>query len=810
MKAFRFLFFLLIAVAGGYGLDNKWGQIPPLGGFLDPRAGFWQNAEERGEQWKGLPRFRTLKEEVSVYVDSLQIPHIYANNEHDLYFVQGYITARERLFQMEFLTRAAAGRISEVVGADALPFDRMQRRQGLLYGAKQVRDSIERDPHMRRIARAYSQGVNAYIHSLDRADLPLEYKLLDHSPEEWRPLKTALLLQYMSNSLSGKDRDLELTNALKKLGEERFDLLFPERLPGNAPIIPPSKKWEFDPLPVDTPDQPLRTHYIQKPDTLPSPHPGNGSNNWAVSGTKTLSGNPILANDPHLPLYFPSIWFAVHLNAPDMNVMGVSLPGSPSVIIGFNDSLAWGITNAGRDTRDWYEIQYRGEEKAAYRYGDQWFPTRKKVEKFDVMGEDPVLDTITYTHYGPVVFDRSFPEDRERLVGYALKWSAHDPSNELRAFYAMNKAQDHEGFKEALRAFSRPAQNFAFATVEDSIGMWVQGDFQRKWEEQGRFLMDGRDPVNDRQGSIPFHHNPHVVNPDRGFVSSANQHPVDSTYPYYLNTVENGYYRARRIDQWLAGHDSLTPGDMKEFQTDVFSFQAKMVLPLLLDSLSGAPLDQRERVHFQRLKEWDHTYGADETAPVLFELWWRELYRSLWEEFRKDSLALPYPHSALTIHLLKEGKEKAFSAKGRPSGKEAVKTRIRAAFHRAADSIAALREERDSALTWWRFKGTRIGHLLRLPAFGSSELRVGGDRGIVNATSSRHGPSWRMVVELGEKVKAWGVYPGGQSGNPGSPYYDNMVEEWKEGQYFPLIFEEAEAFPDEALSTKVRLKPEKE
>lgn len=807
MKTLRFLLLLLGTVGTLYALDTRWGEVPPLGAFLEPTAGFWQNAETNAGDPPHGTEFGALREEVRVVYDSLRIPHVYADNERDLFFMQGYVTARARLFQMDFLTRAAAGRISDVVGAEAVEFDRQQRRKGLLHGARNVRDSMNRDPRMKAVLSAYTAGVNAYVRALGQPDLPVEYKLLDVSPARWTPLRTALLLQYMSDDLSGRDQDLENTNALRLLGAETFDLLFPEILPGNEPIVPAETEWGFDPRPVDAPAEPLRSRYLPQAGPLEDAPGGIGSNNWAVSGDRTASGNPMLASDPHLSLSFPSIWYGIHLHGPDMNVMGVSLPGAPGVIIGFNESVAWGQTNAGWDTRDWYRIQYRNENKQQYKFGDRWRRIQETVDTIQVRNAPTVYDTVRYTHHGPVVFDRSFPGNQADPVGYALRWPVHDASNEVRSFYEINKADNYREFRDALRHFARPAQNYAFATTNDTIGMRVQGKFPRKWEEQGRFLMDGSRPVNEWAGWIPFEHNPHVVNPEAGFVSSANQHPVDSSYPYYVNGGD-GYYRAKRINAVLGRNDHLTPADVKALQNDVLGVKAQMVLPLMLDSLSLGDPNESEARTLDRLRSWDYRYEPDKTAPVIFELWWEELYQTLWDEFDRESMPLPVPHSANTIHLMKEGNGTTFYDREDTPETERLTDLIRGSYRRAVDSLRNVEARTDSPASWWRFKGTSIQHLLQIPSFGTQDIRIGGDQGIVNAAGSRAAPSWRMVVDLGEEVRAWGVFPGGQSGNPGSPHYDNMVDDWANGDYFPLIFEPEDSFPEDAIFRTVTFEPE--
>ena len=312
MKQFKFILSLLFSVAIFYGLNTKFGSIPPIGKFLNPYTGIWQN-ERSTEDFKDLSQLDGLTSPVNVHYDEALIPHVFAQNDLDLYRAQGYITAQHRLWQLEFQTRASAGRLSEVVGSDAIRFDRGQRRKGMVFGAENALEKMKEIPELVKNLEAYRDGINSYISSLSPADYPLEYKLLDYSPEPWTLKKTALLLMYMTDMLAGGDSDLKYTNFLKKYGKERFDLFFPDFYDVNDPVIPSERDWS-DFGEVSSPDIPggdSPIAYVSG--LLPKPHPDNGSNNWAVGPEKSYSGNAILANDPHLGLNLPSIWYAMQL-----------------------------------------------------------------------------------------------------------------------------------------------------------------------------------------------------------------------------------------------------------------------------------------------------------------------------------------------------------------------------------------------------------------------------------------------------------------------------------------------------------------
>lgn len=803
MRYLKLLASAVLAVSVFVGLQFKHGPLPPLGAFLNPFDGFWQNNTAMDD----LPTTLTvpgLQAPVQIAWDDRRVPHLFAQNDHDLYVAQGYVTARDRLWQMEFQTRAAAGRISEVVGEAALAFDRSRRRLGMVYGAERSVEAMQQDPELWAVVEAYTAGVNAWIEQLRPQDYPLEYKILAYAPEPWTPLKTALLLKYMSWTLTGRNNEAWMTRTRAALDESLMADLFPFYPPFMDPIIPPDHAWAFEPLPVRPPDGPLLTSSLQ-PEILDPPHPRNGSNNWAVAGTKTQHGKPILANDPHLSLTLPSIWYEMQLHSPSVNAYGVTLPGSPNVIIGFNEQVAWGVTNAGSDVMDWYEIEFRDDRRTAYRYDDAWHPTETRIETIQVRGAETVIDTVIYTHHGPVAYLEEEEVQTSMPRGAALRWIAHDPSAELKTFYLLNRAAGYDDYRAAIAHYTSPAQNFVFADTSGTIALWHNGRFPLRWEGQGRYLSDGRDPAYDWQGWVPNDQNPGVIDPPRGFVSSANQNPTDPSYPYYLGWDYAPFERGARINERLAAMTGITPADMQALQLDDVYLHARTVLPTLLPLLDDADLPAEQQDALDALRRWDYTYEADAIAPTLYDAWWAALYDRIWND-ELDTLMTP--DRAVTAALLLNDPASPFIDDVTTPPRESLRDLAIAAFTAA---VADLREKHGPYGDAWalgRARGTDINHLANIPGLGRPDLVTSGRGGVVNATSRTHGPSWRMVVSLETPVRAWGLYPGGQSGSPGSAFYDTDVDAWVGGDLHPLLLLPGPAATDARLVATTTLQPE--
>ncbi len=796
MKIIKFLISLSITVLLIWSLNRSWvvggNRIPPLGKFLDPFHGFWQNIEAKNHKLPEKLDIPGLKKPVTIVFDSIMIPHVFAQNDEDLYLAQGYVTALHRLWQMEFQTHAAAGRISELIGAGkdnaVLNYDRGQRRLGMVFAAENAFKRMDGDPVAKMVAFKYAEGINTYIQSLSYKDLPLEYKLMDYAPEEWTPLKSALLLRSMAQTLNIGDKDMQMTNALALFGKEMVDLLYPDVEPVGDPIVDRTDRWDFEPVKTED-TQPALPAELIAISGLTTPDPTIGSNNWAVSGSRTKTGAPILCNDPHLNITLPSIWYAIQLHSPSVNVMGVSLPGAPGVIIGFNDSIAWGVTNAQRDLVDWYKIKFENSGKAKYELDGDWKETKSVVEKFAVRDQPAYYDTVVYTHWGPIPYDENYRPENNRKH-YAFRWIAHDESEELLTFYKLNRAKNHGDYMKALDHYSSPAQNFVFASITGDIAMRIQGKFPVRSKSEGKFVLDGSQSVSGPQAYIPFEHNVMDKNPERGFVSSANQYPADATYPYYINAVSYEAYRNRRINNILRESSAVTVSDMMKLQNDNYGIKAEESIPFLLDRLDVTALNNTEQYAFQTLKSWDYFYHADAEGAAYFEAWWTNLFPMIWDEMRNDEVSLSYPTTWNTINLMKTKPELDFyDIKGTPE-KETLTDLIRQSFSKGVAEVVQWKTDKGvtDKISWADYKDTYLEHLTRTEALGLY-VQHGGYANTVNAASRKNGPSWRMIVSMEQDgPKAYATYPGGQSGNPGSVHYSSMLDHWASGKYFSLLF----------------------
>ena len=790
MNRVKALICILIPILLGYSLNTKFGDLPPILKFLNPFTGFWQNAEGMSPSKNKKIVLKNAKDKIEIAFDDRMIPHVFAQNDHDLYYAQGYVTAMHRLWQMDFQTRFAAGRISEVVGEKAIEVDKYQRRMGMVYGAENSLEGMMADPHAKEMLLAYTQGINDYIKSLNRRNLPVEYKLLDFKPEQWTPIKCALLLKQMSAVLAMGSDEFYMTNILKKYGPAITKDLFPDYPFKEDPIIPVGTKWDFAPLPIPATPKSF-TDMMSTNIATKQKEEGIGSNNWAVSGVKTASGFPILANDPHLDLTLPSIWYQIQLHAPGVNAYGVSLPGAPGIIIGFNQNIAWGVTNVAADVLDFYQIKFKDDKHQSYWYNNKWQDIKPRYEKIKIKGAADIVDTVLYTHHGPVVYFQKPNYGRAANVptGHALRWIAHDKSNELKAFYLLNRGKNYNDYRKALPYFTAPAQNFIFASVDNDIAITPNGKFPLKWKNQGKFILDGTDPSNDWQGWIPASQNPTVKNPPRNFVSSANQSSTDPSYPYYINWEFSPYERGKRINDRLKAMEKITADSMRNLQMDSYSIMAENLVPYLLPLVNMANLNATQKEAFNLTSKWNKYFDAKSVAASVFDLWTKRLSIEIWDdEFNDKQNPMRYPSRDRTSELIQKDPNAKWFDNVNTAKKETLSDLVNSSFKYACDSLERKYGPIGEHWQWANVKNTNVPHLAKIPGFGSKKLLIGGSKSTVNALSESNGPSWRMVIELGKTPKGHGVYPGGQSGNPGSPFYDNMIDTWAEGKLYDLFF----------------------
>jgi penicillin amidase len=781
MRFFSFFVALLLGLAWILLLNRPWGSLPAIGKLLDPVNGFWANAEPAGDV---AGQFHLPAQGVSIGFDERLVPHVQAENDEALYIAQGYLHACYRLWQMDMQTRAAAGRICEVIGDKALEYDRRQRRKGMVWAAENSLKAMEANPVTKKVLDAYTKGVNLHISSLRFKTYPLEYKLMGFEPEPWTNLKCALLLKYMADDLTGTVDDIAMSYLRDALPATELDDLFPEKIKGSQPVIPEGTPFAAASLPVppvppgelfarfDTAT--VRQDTAKKMAVTFKAASGIGSNNWALGSRATSDGSAILCNDPHLGLNLPSIWYELQLTAPGINCYGVSIPGAPGIIIGFNDHIAWGFTNNYRDVKDYYEI--KSDDPRLYIFDGKEVPFNERLEVIGIKGQEQLFtDTVRYTIHGPVMYDAHFPEPSGSGKVLAVTWMAHRATNELLSVYLYNRAFNYDEFVKGIQHFECPAQNFVYADDLGNVAMWGQGRFINKWKDQGKYVMRGDISATLWGDTIPMSENPHVFNPAQGYVASANQAVTDNTYPYWYNG-DFSEFRSWEINLFLQDSSAKNAESMMQLQNNNWSYLAAQVKNILHAGMPGA-----------LQTGWDGTLSPDDRTAALFQLSWYHLYKNIWEdEFRNFPDKL-YPSAERTMQLLVNDSASRYYDDVTTPQKEGLKEMVQLSLKQARDSMNTLLK--NGSTEWYKVKNTSVMHLTKIAAFSYEQLHTGGWGNTINAMKQNHGPSWRMVVAMNkDKVTAHVVYPGGQSGNPGSKYYGTFLDHWVSGNYYTVNF----------------------
>ncbi len=747
-----------------------------------------------------------LREEVTVVRDNWGIPHIYASNEHDLFFAQGYVHAQDRFWQMEFWRRIGSGRLSEVLGESALEQDRFIRTVGWHRAAQ--RDLQQMDESVKGTLEDYAAGVNAYI-AASGGHLGLEFAVLNLTGtaieiDPWTPLDTVTWGKVMAWDLSG-NRQAELLRAhiADRLGDDALDTLVPPYSEDDPTIIPHSV--------TEAALRAVPTVALERLALGSGEHVG--SNSWVIAGERTDSGMPILANDPHLGIQMPSIWYEIGLHctpvSPDCpySVVGASFASTPGVIIGHNDSIAWGVTNLGPDVQDLFIERVNPENPDQYEYEGEWRDMDVVREEIHVAGrEDPVVVDVRLTHHGPIINDVAGGTEEPWSFGWqplALSWTALEPGTLVKSILLLNRADNWEGFREALSYWDVPSQNFVYADVVGNIGYQAPGRIPIRAGGDGTRPVPGWSGEYEWVDTIPFDALPRVYNPSEGFLVTANNAVVGADYPYLLTQDWGSAYRARRIQELIESTAIVSIEDVQAMQADTALLWAEAVLPYVT---SLSPDASRLAEAIDLLETWDGCATRDSAGAALFEVFRLHLIdATIADELGDDLLEDARPRLVDALpSLLSDGTSPWFDDVTTPEV-EARDDVVLAALDAAVQDLG---ETQGSRMERWRwgslhtasFENQSLGQCgigLVESLFNRGPFPVDGSLAAVNqADYDMSEPyavktiaSYRQVVDLGDFTESVSMHTTGQSGHPFHRHYDDMIDAWRDVDHHPMLWE---------------------
>jgi penicillin amidase len=735
---------------------------------------------------------------VTIERDRWGVPHVLAERRNDLWFGFGYAMAQDRLFQMDYLRRKGLGRLAEVLGPTALPLDVVARTVGL---NRIARDELARLPgETREFLDAFSEGVNAWVGQCgDR--LPVEFDLLDYRPEPWSPVDSLAVEGEFRWYLTGRFPVIVMPELAKRvLGDGP---LCREFLLGEADeeaVVPPGAYADLRRDPKARPHETVGQ--------VTGDPEGTGSNNWVIAGRHCASGRPMVASDPHIAFEAVSCWYEVHLRGDGFHVAGVAYVGMPAVMFGRNERVAWGITNNLSSLRDLYQERTDPAHPGCFAFDGRWEPARETVEVIRVKGADPLPITVRFSRNGPIV-DEILPPPGPQTGPVALKWLGADHGGWLSALLAMDRAGTVAEFREAVRPWHVPSFNLIVADVDGRIAVQCAGRVPiRRTPERG--YRPGWDPDHQWLGLIPFEAMPHAIDPERGWLASANNRVAGDDYPYPLHGTWTSGYRAVRIRQMieakLAAFASIEDGpsprgfafdDFRAMQHDTVSLRAVTCLPPLLAALSGEA-DQRVRAAVTYLQGWDGRVEAELVAPLLFNAFFTRWARAVAEARFDGPTAelLARQAEGVASRLLSDDPHGWF-----PPGRR-VPT-LRRVFNETLDDLTRRLGPNIEDWQWGRLHRLPLKHVLASHGDIGQLLDHGGGpvKGdLTTVCNTGNGLDWlattgatcRLIADLGADG-LWAVDSQSQSGNPGTTHYSDRFDTWSAGEYDYLPLDRAEA-----------------
>jgi penicillin amidase len=732
-----------------------------------------------------------LAERVEVLRDARGVPHIRAQSMAGALFAQGYVTAQDRLWQMDLNRRNAEGELSEVFGNLTLRIDIESRTLGFPQVAANALADLPADERL--LLGAYTHGINAFIES-HRGRLPLEFLARRYQPQPWRDVDSVAVALNLASSLSQSwETDLIRGHIAAKLGNDLYSDLFPDHSPLDVPVADVVRSTPLVHKSVAAIGGPeiLSSRQLAE-DSFPAPteYPsGFGSNNWVVGGAHTRSGKPLLANDPHLGHSVPSVWYMIHLKAPGLDVSGVSLPGLPFVIIGHNEHIAWGMTNTGPDVQDLFVESFNPHDAKQYLHNGRWVNADVRDEAIKVAGRSDYHLAVTVTRHGPIV-----SHDNGRNL--ALQWTLLVPHTVRLPFLHIDQAGNWQEFTAALRDFKIPMQNCVYADTEGNIGFYAAGLVPIRKGGNGAVPVPGSADDYDWTGFIPFDDLPHSFNPPSGLIATANGRIVPDSYPYLITTKWDAPFRTARIFQLLRQGEAFGPSDMLRIQTDVLSLQdmwlAQRLVAAANDRLPSSPDAQYA---LGLVKTWDGEARADSAATLVLEVTRHALLtRIVKPKLGEDLSGYSWPMSTIFLQNVLDQN----LTRWLPPGDADFQTTLMKSLDDGVSRIPSLvHSQNRSAWKWGDTITLTFRHpfSLGMPLLGrwldTGPVPQAGTGTTVKQTTPYLGPSMRMVVDFSALDQSMQNITLGESGEVFSPYYRDQFPAWYNGKSFPMLFSDS-------------------
>lgn len=743
-------------------------------------------------QLKGELLISGLGSDVTVYRDERGMPHIYAANEHDLYFSTGYVMAQERLWQMDLIRRATTGRLSEIFGESYVKTDLFLRSLDMTTKSKMVLSS--EDTIVIECMKAYTDGVNAYISSAGKR-LPPEFRILGYKPDPWKLEDIANIIGYMGWDLASGNLSADIFNyrLFQKLGYEKACSLIPDNKAVTSTAFPDFRLNEAA----------LKNaqDFISSTDKLQALGIVSfaGSNNWAVSGKRTETGKPVLSNDMHLGLNAPGIWIQMHQVIPGkLNVTGVAVPGEPFIVAGHNEKIAWGMTNLMVDDIDLFAEKINPDNPNQYFFNNELKNMVVREEIIKIKGGSADTLKISFTHRGPLVSEYKGITD----AALSMRWSGYDPSDELKTVFMLNRASNWEEFRTAISYFKSISQNFAYADVDGNIGLNTGGGIPVR-KGYGSIIRNGATDEFDWKGYVPFDQLPTIYNPEKGYVSSANNKTVSEEYPYYISFRFYPPHRINRIRQMLDEKEIFGIEDFKRMITDQHSSYAALLTPHILRLKEKQPaMNPAEAASLSLMAEWDYDMNANLVAPTIFEYFRKSFSKNLLADELGDLFnQLPGSINDYYIYrILQIGPDEWVDDINTPQ-KENLDDIVQRSFTECVKLLSDTYGADQNKWTWGSIHKITLEHpmgkvkiLAKIFGLNSPEYGIGGSNHTVcpytyaDGFKVTDGASERHIFNTANWDESYTVIPTGVSGVPASEFYLSQTKSYLEGKFYKDAF----------------------